>query len=203
MQGQDIVYQWCKDGEEIPGLHAKQATLLIEGPAVSDAGRYRVVVSNAGGTAKSIEALVHVRAAIEQILGVSELQRTVGDVGSRVMHINRIRRRRVDRQQPTAYSLSPPPTASARNSAVDVGAASGEVMRMCGAQTDPLPMSGAGGHHAEGTAHGEGTDGMSSAGAEAGVQQPSGWQGLVAGISAGDTARSSAQEDGHQNASGA
>ena len=56
-----MLYQWFKDGVAIPGPHAQQSTLTIEGVATSDCGRYYATVANSGGTAKSIEAVVHVR----------------------------------------------------------------------------------------------------------------------------------------------
>lgn len=61
VQGDDLTYQWCRNGEPLAGASAKHARLAIDGPAVSDAGRYRVIVSNAGGECRSLEAIVSVR----------------------------------------------------------------------------------------------------------------------------------------------
>ena len=73
LQGEDLVYQWFKDGTEIPGPGAKQSKLIIEAVAVSDSGRYEVTVSNSGGTAHSIKSCVHVKPPLGHALTSASL----------------------------------------------------------------------------------------------------------------------------------
>jgi hypothetical protein len=51
-------YQWQRNGTNIPG--ATDATLIIPNAQTTDAGTYRVVVSNVGGSVTSSEAVVNV-----------------------------------------------------------------------------------------------------------------------------------------------
>ena len=54
--GEDLTYQWFKDGETIDG--ATGATLTIRGIGIADLGAYRVVVSGSWGEAASEEAVL-------------------------------------------------------------------------------------------------------------------------------------------------
>lgn len=59
-QGEDLMFQWYKNDAALPGPDAQNPTYTIRGPAVSDSGRYHCIVSNAAGTATTIQAVVHV-----------------------------------------------------------------------------------------------------------------------------------------------
>ena len=49
--GEDLGFQWEKDGDPVPGQES--ATLIISSSTPADAGRYRVIVSNPGGSVMS------------------------------------------------------------------------------------------------------------------------------------------------------
>ena len=65
--GTGLAYQWQKNGANIANggkySGATTATLTITGAAAAEAGNYRCVVSNAGGSATSNEAALTIRAA--------------------------------------------------------------------------------------------------------------------------------------------
>lgn len=56
-----LTYQWQKAGVDIPG--ATSATLPLTGVSAADAGNYAVVVTNAGGSVTSADAVLTVDAA--------------------------------------------------------------------------------------------------------------------------------------------
>ncbi len=58
-----LIYQWSKDGEDIPGAAA--ASLILENTGMADAGFYAVTVTNAHGSAVSASAELSVRPSIE------------------------------------------------------------------------------------------------------------------------------------------
>ena len=58
--GSGVTYQWRKDGVEIPAPAGTSATYSVAAVQLSDAGRYTVVVTNAGGSAESAAAVVTV-----------------------------------------------------------------------------------------------------------------------------------------------
>ncbi|MBX3210888.1 MAG: hypothetical protein KF850_02550 [Labilithrix sp.] len=57
--GGSLFYQWRKNGDDVPGANA--ATFTVPSAALSDAGDYDVVISNAAGTVTSTVAVVTVR----------------------------------------------------------------------------------------------------------------------------------------------
>jgi len=57
--GQQLSYQWQKDGVNIPG--ATSATLNLARTTKADAGKYRAVISNPGGSVNSAEATLAVQ----------------------------------------------------------------------------------------------------------------------------------------------
>jgi hypothetical protein len=161
MQGSEITYQWCKDGEDIAGVHAKQATFVIDGPAVSDSGRYRLVVSNAVGCAKSIEALVHVRLPAEQH-DPPGVQPALADLGPHGLRRTRSRRLRTERQLSIAQRESRASSAAMGQglNIANVNAASAAVLQSDPAHAVALSLkidSGPGNHAADAVQH-DGTD---------------------------------------------
>lgn len=58
--GSGLTYQWRKDGADIPGPAGTAAVYTVGSVQLVDAGRYTVVVSNAGGSAESAGAVVTV-----------------------------------------------------------------------------------------------------------------------------------------------
>jgi hypothetical protein len=68
---------------------------------MTDSGRYHVVVSNQGGTAKSIDAVVHVHPPVENTAVAAAVLQSQGSVGG-----VRSRRRRADERRRSAQSGS-------------------------------------------------------------------------------------------------
>lgn len=56
--GQELVFQWIKDGNNIPG--ANQASLAFDSVSTNNAGNYHVKVSNPGGNTDSTTATITV-----------------------------------------------------------------------------------------------------------------------------------------------
>src|SRR5690554_1116213 len=55
----DVTYQWIKDGDSLPG--ATEASYILNGVAISDAGAYRVIVSNKVRSVNSDQVTVTVK----------------------------------------------------------------------------------------------------------------------------------------------
>lgn len=73
-----LVYQWSRDGVDLPG--ATTARFEIAAAAASDAGAYQVRISNAGGTIASVTASVSVGAVEKaRLVNLSTRTRLQGD----------------------------------------------------------------------------------------------------------------------------
>lgn len=60
--GKDLAYQWYKDGASVGS--ATGASYTLSSVALSDAGAYRVTVTNAGGSATSDDATLAVSSGV-------------------------------------------------------------------------------------------------------------------------------------------
>jgi sugar lactone lactonase YvrE len=79
--GQDLAYQWRRDGKDIAGANASSYTL--DAPAASDDGAgFSVVVKNAGGSVTSSTATLSVSAPPAPPRGLSLLAGTLGGPGN-------------------------------------------------------------------------------------------------------------------------